>query len=254
MSSGNKTPLPFYVNFLAGGIAGVTEICVTYPLDVVKTRFQLKVGENKASIFSTMAEIVKNEGFSRLYRGIVPPILMEAPKRAVKFAANDFYSGIFSAKDAKTGKLVQSQASAVAAGVSAGCTEAVVIVPFELIKIRLQAKENAGLYKNTIDCLVKVVRTEGLRSLYTGLEATIWRHAFWNGGYFGIIFQLKKTLPQAQSKEGETLRNFYSWGPWWNLWYNVEHAIRCGEEQSAKPKGLRTPEIWLALGCNGHHS
>ena len=31
----------------------------------------------------------KGTRFSRLYRGIAAPIMMEAPKRATKFAAND---------------------------------------------------------------------------------------------------------------------------------------------------------------------
>ena len=37
-----------------------------------------------------------------MYRGIVPPILMEAPKRAVKFAANEQFKPFFTNK--QTGK------------------------------------------------------------------------------------------------------------------------------------------------------
>jgi hypothetical protein len=35
-------------------------------------------------------------------------------------------------------------------------------------------------------------------ALYNGLEATVWRHATWNGGYFGVIFGVRKTLPKAE--------------------------------------------------------
>jgi hypothetical protein len=92
-----------------------------------------------------------------MYRGIVPPILVEAPKRAVKFAANSAYQPLFAPKNG--GPLTRS--GAVAAGVCAGCTEAFLVVPFELVKIRLQARENAGKYKNTLDCVVKILRAEG---------------------------------------------------------------------------------------------
>ena len=34
--------------------------------------------------------------------------------------------------------------------------------------------------------------------MYNGLEATIWRHAAWNGGYFGVIFGVKEWLPKAK--------------------------------------------------------
>jgi solute carrier family 25 2-oxodicarboxylate transporter 21 len=61
-----------------------------YPLDVVKTRAQLNTGGgNTLPIWGTMKGIVQEHGFGRLYRGILPPILMEAPKRAVKFSANE---------------------------------------------------------------------------------------------------------------------------------------------------------------------
>lgn len=59
-----------------------------YPLDVVKTRIQLQsstaTGEEAYnSMVDCFRKIVRNEGFSRLYRGIEAPILMEAPKRLV---------------------------------------------------------------------------------------------------------------------------------------------------------------------------
>ncbi|KAG2385802.1 hypothetical protein C9374_002951 [Naegleria lovaniensis] len=189
------------VKLAAGGFAGVTEILVMYPLDVVKTRAQLYAGTGKTpSIIGTVSEIVKTSGLKSLYRGILPPILMEAPKRAVKFAANEFFKDIFMEKETK--KL--SQVGAALSGSCAGITEAFVVVPFELVKIRLQAKENLGLYKNTQDAITKILKQEGVLTLYTGLEATIWRNATWNGGYFGLIHAVKSRMP-ATNSEGQRL-------------------------------------------------
>ena len=110
---------------------------------------------------------------SRLYRGIVPPILMEAPKRATKFAANDswgqFYKTAF-------GVSTMTQSLSVLTGATAGATESFVVVPFELVKIRLQDKAQAGRYKGAADAVVKIVREEGPLALYNGLEATLWRY------------------------------------------------------------------------------
>lgn len=58
--------LPFQYQFAAGAIAGVTEILIMYPLDVVKTRFQLQVagsGEQYSSMLDCLSKIVKNEGW-----------------------------------------------------------------------------------------------------------------------------------------------------------------------------------------------
>jgi solute carrier family 25 2-oxodicarboxylate transporter 21 len=58
--------LPFSYQFVAGAIAGISEITVMYPLDVVKTRFQLQVGkggpDGYTSIVDCFRKIIKAEG------------------------------------------------------------------------------------------------------------------------------------------------------------------------------------------------
>lgn len=134
---------------------------------------------------------------SRLYRGINAPILMEAPKRATKFAANDkwgeFYRNAF-------GIPKMTQSLSVLTGATAGATEAFVVVPFELVKIRLQDRASAGKYNGLIDCTTKIIKQEGPLALYNGLESTMWRHILWNAGYFGCIFQVRALLPKAENK------------------------------------------------------
>jgi len=205
-------PLPFVYQFAAGAIAGVSEILVMYPLDVVKTRVQLQTGagaggESYNGMIDCFRKIIKNEGFSRLYRGISAPILMEAPKRATKFAANDewgrIYRNLF-------GVNTMTQPLSILTGATAGATESFVVVPFELVKIRLQDKASAGKYKGPLDCAVKTVRNEGILSLYQGLESTMWRHIVWNAGYFGCIFQVRQMMPKAENKRQQMTNDLIS--------------------------------------------
>ena len=72
----------------------------------------------------------------------MPPILIEAPKRATKFAANEQYSIFY--KNQLGFK--PSQSLSILTGVSAGCTEAFLVVSFELVKIRLQDKNNVFFF------------------------------------------------------------------------------------------------------------
>ncbi|EGG14146.1 mitochondrial substrate carrier family protein [Cavenderia fasciculata] len=198
---------PLWHNIISGGIAGVSEILVMYPLDVVKTRAQLQVGQSQ-SMFTSLVQMIRHDGF-RMYRGIVPPLAVEAPKRAIKFASNKFYEQKILAFYGNS-KLTQKQA--ICSGIGAGVTEAFIVVPFELVKIRLQAKENAGKYKNTMDCVVKIAKSEGLGGFFKGLESTLWRHALWNSAYFGFIHTLKAALPTPTSQKQTLLNNFVAGG------------------------------------------
>lgn len=60
---------------------------------------------------------------------------MEAPKRATKFAANDEWGKVYRNM---FGVAKMNQSLSILTGATAGATEAFVVVPFELVKIRLQ--------------------------------------------------------------------------------------------------------------------
>ncbi|RYO92370.1 hypothetical protein DL766_000338 [Monosporascus sp. MC13-8B] len=158
-------------------------ILVMYPLDVVKTRVQLQTGKGVGAdsyngMLDCFQKIVRNEGFSRLYRGISAPIMMEAPKRATKFAANDEWGKIYR-KAFGAEKMTQSLS--ILTGASAGATESFVVVPFELVKIRLQDKTSAGM-RSQILC-------------WSSAETDMW--------HFGCIFQVRGLLPKAETKKAQ---------------------------------------------------
>jgi len=72
----------------AGGIAGGLAAFCTTPLDVVKTRLQLE-GVTSATRYETMAvrpilmRIMREEGFSVLFRGWQPRVLFHIPSAAI---------------------------------------------------------------------------------------------------------------------------------------------------------------------------
>lgn len=201
-----KTSLPFFYQFLAGAVAGVSEILVMYPLDVVKTRMQLQVNgatssSNYTGVVDCLEKIVAKEGFNKLYKGISSPILMEAPKRATKFACNDEFQKIYKRV---FGVQQMSQPLSMLSGASAGCIEAFVVVPFELVKIRLQ--DVSSRYNTPLDVIKQIYRNEGILAIYSGLESTIWRHGIWNTGYFGLIFHVRSILPKPENNT-QNIRN-----------------------------------------------
>lgn len=132
---------------------------------------------------------------------------MEAPKRATKFAANDEWGKVYRKM---FGVDKMNQSLSVLTGASAGATESFVVVPFELVKIRLQDKASAGKYNGMLDVVRKTIQAEGVLAMYNGLESTMWRHVLWNAGYFGCIFQVRQLLPKAETKTGQVTNDLIS--------------------------------------------
>jgi solute carrier family 25 phosphate transporter 23/24/25/41 len=73
-----------------GGIAGVTSVFFTYPLDIVRTRLSIQTAsfaalgevpkDKPAGMWTTMVLMYRNEGgVLALYRGIVPTVAGVAP-------------------------------------------------------------------------------------------------------------------------------------------------------------------------------
>ncbi|KAL4401708.1 transmembrane transporter [Malassezia pachydermatis] len=158
-------------------------------------------GAQRQGIISMLGHIIKNEGPSNLYRGMAPLLLLEAPKRALKFGANDFWGKTF-----RSWLNGHSKLHALLTGCAAGATESLIVVPFELVKIRLQDPNQMHLYKGPMDVVRHIYAEHGHRGLYRGLSSTMLRHVFWNGGYFGSIPLVREALPVATT-QSERLRN-----------------------------------------------
>lgn len=90
--SHNDRASHFLKSIVAGGGAGLIEVAIMYPLDLVKTQMQLNVGyQVKMGTFTTLGKIFRERGPLGIYRGIASPLLAEIPKRSIKFGCNELY-------------------------------------------------------------------------------------------------------------------------------------------------------------------
>ena len=57
---------------LSGTLAGLTQTCTTYPLDMLRTRMSLDktMTKNYTNIYKCLSNILKDEGFFALYKGL----------------------------------------------------------------------------------------------------------------------------------------------------------------------------------------
>lgn len=113
-------------HFGLGSIAGAFGAFMVYPIDLVKTRMQnqrtTRVGERLyENSLDCARKVIRNEGFTGLYSGVLPQLVGVAPEKAIKLTVNDLVRGKF--MDKQTGAIPLS--AEILAGGSAGACQVV---------------------------------------------------------------------------------------------------------------------------------
>ncbi|KAF8830058.1 hypothetical protein HHX47_DHR2000685 [Lentinula edodes] len=81
-----------------------------------------------------------------------------------------------------------------AAGAIAGVSEILTFYPLDVVKTRMQLSTEKS--QGFVGTFRNIVKEEG--------------HIWWNGGYFGCIFQVRAMLPEAKTQQGTLFNNFIS--------------------------------------------
>lgn len=138
--------------------------------------------------------MIANEGMFSLYKGIFPPIIAETPKRAAKFLTFEQTKPLFMFGSDKPTPLTFS-----CAGLAAGVFEAILVNPFEMVKVTLQAnRSKTGEVPSTIVVAKQIIAKDGFgfNGLNRGLTATIGRNGIFNMIYFGFYHSVKNIVPE----------------------------------------------------------
>jgi len=175
LRSPNDKVLPGWKSTVSGSLSGATAVLCTYPLDLVRGRVAGKVGKTRyTGILSTVRLTVKEEGFAALYKGVGPTLAGSFPYEGIKFGVYDSLKKIIPRE--ADGKV--SEFWKLTCGAAAGTAAGIVMFPNDTVRRRLQMQGIGGgavLYKNGMDCYVKLVKAQGFTVLYRGLTANLFR-------------------------------------------------------------------------------
>ncbi|KAI0156885.1 mitochondrial carrier domain-containing protein [Xylariaceae sp. FL1272] len=162
-----------------GGIAGITSVCFTYPLDIVRTRLSIQSASFAAlgdtpkdklpGMWTTLRLMYKNEGgLAALYRGIVPTVAGVAPYVGLNFMTYEFVRKTLTPE----GEEHPSAGRKLLAGAISGAVAQTCTYPFDVLRRRFQINTMSGMgyqYKGLGDAIKMIVAQEGIRGLYKGL-------------------------------------------------------------------------------------
>jgi len=186
----------FLANLASGGAAGATSLCFVYPLDFARTRLGADVGRGAAEreftgLGNCLAKTVKSDGILGLYRGFSVSVQGIIIYRAAYFGLYDTARGML--PDPKNTPLVVNWMIAQCVTTVSG----IISYPFDTVRRRMMMQSGRAkseiMYKNTLDCWVKIAKAEGSGAFFKGALSNVLRGT---GGALVLVFydELKALL------------------------------------------------------------
>lgn len=175
--------------FALGSIAGACGATAVYPIDLVKTRMQNQrtgayIGELMyRNSWDCFKKVIRHEGLTGLYRGLVPQLMGVAPEKAIKLTMNDLV------RDKFTNHGHIPLHGEIIAGGCAGASQVMFTNPLEIVKIRLQVAGEIATTERL--SALTVVRELGFFGLYKGARACLLRDIPFSAIYFPAYAHLK---------------------------------------------------------------
>lgn len=191
---------PVTKSFLAGVISGSLSTILLQPLDLVKTRLQspVYIGTNVGMI-SIAANVVRQETFFGLWRGLWPSLTRCAPGVGIYFGTLHWLRSNFGSANPKA-------LESLMMGMTARSIAAILVLPITVIKTRYES----GTFKYTglASALALTYKTEGFRGLYSGLGPTLLRDVPFSGIYLMFYTKIKSITQPHLFGEFEPMMNF----------------------------------------------
>lgn len=181
-------------------------VTITHPIDQTKIRMQTQ--RVKMGMMATVRQTVANEGFLGLWAGLTGSYVRQATYGVARFGIYRTLNQKAQARqNAKRGDIAGSGATAqsgeavssttatakltipkwtmVMNGAIAGVVAGIVGAPGELIMVRMSAdavrpEDKRYRYRNAIQGLWRIGKTEGLASTFRGARATVLRAVIMN--------------------------------------------------------------------------
>ncbi|TDG40728.1 hypothetical protein AWZ03_012851 [Drosophila navojoa] len=190
---------------ISGGCSSIVDAMLMQPLDVITTRLQLqsevvKGGDHYKGMLDAFKTMYREEGITSFWRGLVPVLLVDTPRRTIKFLVFEQSKPYF-----MFGEKHPTPLTYFLAGGSGGMVEAIIQNPFEVVKVTQQASHESV---HTMQVAKTIIQNEGFgfRGLYKGMSTTVTRNFIFNAIYFGFYWTVRDATPTYKNPFYDFLR------------------------------------------------
>jgi solute carrier family 25 oxoglutarate transporter 11 len=208
VGAGPSAAMKKVMNMGIGGTAGTLVLGLVYPMESIKTVIQLKSEmKEKATIRSVFSERTKSEGFTSLFRGLPAAVVRQFFFASIRLG---LYFNVSDYIKAKKNKPVLSMLESTLAAFGAAAIGITTVMPFDVVFVRFQAenaipKEQRRGYTGLFNALSRIVKEEGLPTLWRGVGPAICRGMAIN---FGMLVPYEKCKAILAPFLGYTQKNY----------------------------------------------
>jgi len=198
----------FALDFLLGGVSAAISKTAVAPIERVKLLLQTQdandklAGKKYKGIVDVFVRVPREEGFSAFWRGNLANVIRYFPTQALNFAFKDTYKRWLNPFNPKT-EFWWFFLGNLASGGAAGATSLIFVYPLDFARTRLAADVGKGKeerqFTGLIDCLQKVLKSDGPNGLYRGFGVSVLGIIAYRGFYFGGYDTLKRTLLKSDT-------------------------------------------------------
>jgi len=188
--SDNKSSSKFFKNIFCAGGAAVITVNFIHPIDVIKTRLQIAGEAGRQTkqyngVSGVVKSILADEGASAFYKGIGAAWMREASYTSLRLGLYEPMKGLVGADKPNAGFLSKFLAGALAGGIGSIAGN-----PFDVLKTRMMANEDAGA-KGVSFFAREVMDSQGIAGFYKGIEANVARAMILNATKMACYDQCK---------------------------------------------------------------
>ena len=165
------------------------------PFSLSQVRMQTNPSVYSGVVGSTTS-ILRNEGITAFWKGAVPTAMGMAAENAMAFGVNEALKRAFPDEE-KTSGGPPSLTKPFAMGAITGCCSALVLLPSEIVKAKLQVVVGKNVTAQGI--MKEMIRKQGYGSFFCGLDAQLARdssfYAVFFGGYELFCYLFRTQVP-----------------------------------------------------------
>lgn len=182
-----------YKSFVVGSVAGAFATVVTYPLDMLRTRFAVQTEDKRVykSLRQATGAIYARDGFKGFYAGLRPTMVEIIPYAALQFASYEWARNRVM-KSSESNTVTPLQTLGVAS--FAGLTSKLLTLPLDVTRKKFQVQgqfskaDAPPVYTSVLHALGRTWRHEGVRGLFRGWVPSLMK-AIPNAGITFFVYE-----------------------------------------------------------------